>query len=437
MMRWLGAFLLCSVGAAPAPGPYIQVPPTTLRELCDHSHNILVMRVEKVQAEKNILLFRKVRDLKGKYPLDVVKLANGGFDTKIPDCCERLDQSTLLPGERRALLQAGETGRTAVFFVCRYDSVDCNLSHLYIDDQWYGHCSASGEHRWEWYYLLLFESHLRKVFYGTADRLVEAVSEVLAGKDPAVTSLADSSAIDIHAQPLDLRLGRSPVRRVRSSGQPADAQGDPKQAAALSKKLGDSDPGVRLKAAVELGNFLGRELKEALPALVEALKDKDAAVRRAAVRALRMAASDKALVPPLVEAIQDPDAQVRRKAVEALTALDRAAAREAVSPLLEALKRLESHALSDVIEALSILDRDIEAKVPGLREALQKKAGAEGKYRNLLRTLKVPNDLNRFAYFQDVGHSEAVADYQGHKNLPKGYWVYAYPYWFIWAEHRP
>ncbi len=33
-----------------------------------------------------------------------------------------------------------------------------------------------------------------------------------------------------------------------------------------------------------------------------------------------------------------------------------------------------------------------------------------------------------------VGMSPPTREYQGHKDLPKRYWVYVYPYWYLWDE---
>ena len=64
--------------------------------------------------------------------------------------------------------------------------------------------------------------------------------------------------------------------------------------------------------------------------------------------------------------------------------------------------------------------------------ALQK-ATVNGKYRVLLRRIEVPQDAKTYGVFRDYGYFCGTA-YAGYKQLPGGYWVYAYPYWFIWAE---
>ena len=66
------------------------------------SSNILVMRVEKVDKQNNLIVYRKVRDLKGTHPTDVIKhnIGRGGFH----------------PREWQYPMEWAEPGKTAVFF---------------------------------------------------------------------------------------------------------------------------------------------------------------------------------------------------------------------------------------------------------------------------------------------------------------------------------
>jgi hypothetical protein len=62
-----------------------------------------------------------------------------------------------------------------------------------------------------------------------------------------------------------------------------------------------------------------------------------------------------------------------------------------------------------------------------------KKAQVGGKYRMLLRMLRIPEDGKLFAGFKEFGYrtETTCAEYT---DLPKGYWVYVYPYWYIWRD---
>jgi hypothetical protein len=62
-----------------------------------------------------------------------------------------------------------------------------------------------------------------------------------------------------------------------------------------------------------------------------------------------------------------------------------------------------------------------------------RKASAGGKYAMLLRQIKAPRDAEKYGDFRDVGTRE-VKEHAGHTDLPKGHWVYVYPYWYIWRD---
>jgi hypothetical protein len=67
-----------------------------------------------------------------------------------------------------------------------------------------------------------------------------------------------------------------------------------------------------------------------------------------------------------------------------------------------------------------------------LEQAL-KKAAVNGKYRMLLAQIKVEKDCKEYGEFRDLGQANRK-EYDGHKDLPKGYWVYVAPYWYVWRD---
>lgn len=62
-----------------------------------------------------------------------------------------------------------------------------------------------------------------------------------------------------------------------------------------------------------------------------------------------------------------------------------------------------------------------------------KKARVNGKYAMLLRQIKVVEDFDTYTDFKDWGFWQGK-EYAGHADLPQGYWVYVYPYWYIWRD---
>lgn len=55
-----------------------------------------------------------------------------------------------------------------------------------------------------------------------------------------------------------------------------------------------------------------------------------------------------------------------------------------------------------------------------------------GKYTQELRRIAVPRDLGRYGRCRDYGRWSGNT-YEGHTNLPNGFWVYSYPEWIIYA----
>ena len=94
------------------------------------------------------------------------------------------------------------------------------------------------------------------------------------------------------------------------------------------------------------------------------------------------------------------------------------------------LKRFLAVATIACLAAGSAAKQD--AEMLPLDRAL-KKAQADGKYRMLLRQIRVDSDRRTFGAYHDFGfNSQAVcAEYT---DLPRGHWVYVYPYWYIWRD---
>jgi hypothetical protein len=90
----------------------------------------------------------------------------------------------------------------------------------------------------------------------------------------------------------------------------------------------------------------------------------------------------------------------------------------------------------DISSTIEDLKNDKGSKdampVMSLEDSL-KKAKVNNKYEMLLRQIKVPKDMEVYKEFNDFGFRN-VTEYAGHADLPKGHWVYVYPYWYIWRD---
>src|SRR5205823_4902352 len=115
-----------------------------------------------------------------------------------------------------------------------------------------------------------------------------------------------------------------------TAGTPCRAQEPSSEGKSLSewvKLLKGGDFGERQKAALALGK-MGPKAKAAVPALIDALKDKKDRVRRFSAKALGDVGPEaKAAVPALIEALRDD--QVRAMAGYALKRIDPEAAKKA------------------------------------------------------------------------------------------------------------
>src|SRR5262245_62494201 len=71
-MRRAAATVFFALVALPGADAYITAPVQTLGQLCGSTY-VTVVRVEKVNEEKGIIIYRKLHDLKGKYPRDTIR----------------------------------------------------------------------------------------------------------------------------------------------------------------------------------------------------------------------------------------------------------------------------------------------------------------------------------------------------------------------------
>lgn len=55
------------------------------------------------------------------------------------------------------------------------------------------------------------------------------------------------------------------------------------------------------------------------------------------------------------------------------------------------------------------------------------------KYTHQIYKLLVPEDVKKYGSCNDYGYWKG-GTYKNHTGIPPGYWVYAEPYWYVWAE---
>src|SRR5262249_28063549 len=141
--------------------------------------------VEKVDKEKNIIVYKKVEDLKGKHKDDVIHHTIG--------------KNGLHPREWQYVMEWAEAGKTAVFMHNGTASETC------IGNYWYQ--SYAEKETWTMGH---GQPYLLSTFYGKAEDLAAALKDVLAGKEVIVPYMTSSKADD-----LALRKGK--VLRMKAS----------------------------------------------------------------------------------------------------------------------------------------------------------------------------------------------------------------------------
>jgi hypothetical protein len=172
-------------GSRPAMG-YIDIPPATLGRLCASSMNVTVLRVEKVDRDRGAVVYRAVRDLKGNSPADLIKQVIG----------RESDVG-------KQVLAWAAPGKTAVLF----GSAARDYGYVYTDRCWYSATYAAKE---GWWRLARAEPELLRAFCGSHEQITRAATDILAGKEVVVPSLAGASKEE-------LRAGRGPTRSLRAS----------------------------------------------------------------------------------------------------------------------------------------------------------------------------------------------------------------------------
>src|SRR5437667_455342 len=163
---------------------YVEAP-HSLGLVCSLSTNIMVLRVEKVDRQNNLIIYRKVRDIKGQHPTDVIKhnIGRGGFH----------------PREWQYAMEWAGVGKTAVFLHNGGASETC------IGTYWY-QAYANGE----WWGMRHGETYLLRSFAGNVDRLAAAASDIVAGKEVVVPCMVDGNKDDLH-------LRRARIQRLKAS----------------------------------------------------------------------------------------------------------------------------------------------------------------------------------------------------------------------------
>jgi hypothetical protein len=169
----------------PAGLAYVEAP-MSLGAVVAQSTNIVLVRVESVDKQKNTIVYRKVRDIKGKHPTDVIK--------------HNIGKAGLRPNEWKPPMEWAEPGKIGVFFHNGGASETC------IGTWWY-QAYAGGE----WWNQSHGEPFLLRSYCGAPEKLAGLVAQMLENREVIVPCMIDS------ANKEDLHQRRGKIQRLKAS----------------------------------------------------------------------------------------------------------------------------------------------------------------------------------------------------------------------------
>jgi hypothetical protein len=303
--------------------------PQGLGMVLKDAKKIGVYEVEAVNAERRVITFKKVEDVRAE--------PSPRFRLYVPREDEARHREA--PGQDASewLLRWAGPGKRVVSF-------DHGL--VYVSGYWL-QALPVGEGATPFVRVVEWHAMFGYTFAGTVDELTQACRDILAGKEVVVPVLASTPFVRdmvlthwrgrYEELPLarlksGLKITRVPEHRLRgplSRDAPewallvGSGSGRTNRLPGLLRQLGDPDAAVVAEAARQIGG-IGPEAREAVPQLARLLGDERAAVRLAAAGAvLGLSPKHEAALAALKKALKDDAPAVRRSAAEWLWALDR------------------------------------------------------------------------------------------------------------------
>jgi hypothetical protein len=167
---------------------YVEAP-YSLGQICHEATHIVLVEVTRVNAEKNLVIYKKVKDLKGKHPTEEIKhnIGTRGFH----------------PREWQHIKSWAAVGKKAVFFHNGGASETC------IGGYWY-QCYPEGE----WWGMSHAEPFLMRTYHGEADKLADAVERILKGEEVVITCMVDANKEQLHERKGKLQRLKASLKRL-------------------------------------------------------------------------------------------------------------------------------------------------------------------------------------------------------------------------------
>jgi hypothetical protein len=167
-VRLAGAALILTLSAPAATG-YIHFPPMTLPKMCKDSHQVRLLKVEKFDKDKGVIVFALAESLKGG------KSEITSFKHVI-----RADADGTRP-----ILEWLKDGKTAVMFSIegKTGGGALGVGYVFIDEYCY---SVDYNNAGKYWLLIRAEPGMSACYHGTVEQLRDAVKDILDGKEVKV-----------------------------------------------------------------------------------------------------------------------------------------------------------------------------------------------------------------------------------------------------------
>ena len=150
------------------------------------STNVVLVRVEKVDKQKNLIIYRKVRDIKGTHPGETIK--------------HDIGQRGFAPREWQNVMAWAEVGKSALIFHNGGASETC------IDGYWY-QCYAG-----EWWAMSHSEPFFGRSYCGSPEKLAGLIANMMAGQEVIVPCMVDGDKNALHMRTARLQRMKASLK---------------------------------------------------------------------------------------------------------------------------------------------------------------------------------------------------------------------------------
>jgi hypothetical protein len=183
----LGAVAVCFASPRSAPA-YVEVP-ITLGDIVRQSTNIVQMQITKVDREKNLIIYTKLQDIKGKHPQTEIK--------------HNIGRGGLRPGEWEEIMKWAEVGKVATFFH------NGSASETYFGTSWY-----QAYPQGEWWGMSHGEPFLLRSYAGKVDKFPALLTDILADKEVIVPCMVDGDKEAIHKKTARIQRMKASLKLI-------------------------------------------------------------------------------------------------------------------------------------------------------------------------------------------------------------------------------